>query len=231
MGKGSTFRVMIPFEASLAELRAPVAAAELRGLRVLVVDDNATNRRVFEAYTASWGMRPEVVGSPEAALAMLERAVAAGDPFDVALLDLNLPGESGIELARRITASSAVGSTRLILLTSSGQTHADAPSTGISSHLTKPVRQSRLLHAISAAMASDSPPHEAGPGNAVAEVQSPEPVPRGCRILVAEDQDVNWMLMERLLSKRGHSAVNAIDGRSVLEMFDRERYDLRGLSI
>jgi two-component system sensor histidine kinase/response regulator len=222
VGKGSVFRVMIPFETSPAELREPIEVVELRGLRVLVVDDNATNRRVFEAYAASWGMRPEVVGSAEAALGTLERAVEAGEPFDVALLDLNMPGASGIELARRISASSALGHTRLILLTSSGQTHADEPSTGISSRLMKPVRQSRLLDAISAAMASE--PH-ARAVDATSE-QPAEPASGGSRILVAEDQEVNWMLIERLLSKRGHSAANARDGRRVLEMIEKEPFDL-----
>ncbi|MEA2158209.1 MAG: two-component system, sensor histidine kinase and response regulator, partial [Solirubrobacteraceae bacterium] len=226
VGKGSVFRVMIPFEMSPAQLRAPAAAAELRGLRVLVVDDNATNRQVFEAYAASWGMRPAVVGSPEAAFGLLERAVETGDPFDVALLDQNMPGESGIELARRISASSALSHTRLILLTSSRQTHADEPSSGISSHLTKPVRQSRLLDAIRAAVASGPDAPQARPVEPAAEAQNSEQALGGCRVLVAEDQDVNWMLMERLLSKRGHAAVNARDGRRVLEMLETEHYDL-----
>src|SRR5581483_12484322 len=105
VGKGSRFRFEIPFAPAHAPLRLPVATAELRGLHVLVVDDNQTNRQVFEAYVASWSMRAEAARDAPDALTLLQRAASAGDPFDVALLDLNMPGESGLELARRITAS------------------------------------------------------------------------------------------------------------------------------
>jgi two-component system, sensor histidine kinase and response regulator len=224
--KGSTFRFAIPFTTAEVEVRGHVPATELGGLRVLVVDDNATNRRIFEAYVASWGMRPDVAGDGAAALAQLQHAAQTGDPYDIALLDFNMPGENGIELARRITAEPSLRHTRLILLTSSGQIAADDPTTGIRYHLTKPVRQSRLLDAIGAAMAIDV---DAAPE----PVRQPEPGPKrpqraaiGRRILVAEDQRVNWMLIERILTKRGDSAVNATDGRSVLEMLASERYDL-----
>ena len=123
---------------------------ELRGLHVLVVDDNATNRRIFEAYVTAWGMRPK-----RRARTRLTRSLnfsaprRKGDPYDVALLDFHMPDENGLELARRITASPTLRHTRLILLTSSGQVEADDPTSGIRCRLTKPVRQSRLLDAIS----------------------------------------------------------------------------------
>jgi two-component system, sensor histidine kinase and response regulator len=224
-GTGSSFRVEIPFAPAEAEVRARIPANELGGLRVLIVDDNATNRRIFEAYVASWGMRPDVAHDAETALAQLQQAAQTADPYDVALLDHNMPGENGLDLAKRITASPTLGRARLILLTSSGQIATDDPTTGIRYQLTKPVRQSRLLDAISAAMAlhADSaqpPPHHApGPSQ-------PPPVYTSGRVLVAEDQSVNWRLIERTLSKRGHSAVNATDGREVIEMLEHQRYDL-----
>jgi CheY-like chemotaxis protein/HPt (histidine-containing phosphotransfer) domain-containing protein len=226
LGTGSTFRFQIPFAPATAEVRARVPAGELRGLRVLVVDDNATNRRIFEAYVASWGMRPDVASNAGDALARLQHAAETGDPYDVALLDFNMPGENGLALARQITASPTLGHTRLILLTSSGQVAGDDPTTGISTHLTKPVRQSRLLDAISLAMALDSnekvqPVRQGTPGPT-----HPTPTRIGRRILVAEDQPVNWMLIDRLLTKRGHSAINATDGRRVLKMLESERFDL-----
>jgi CheY-like chemotaxis protein len=226
LGKGSTFRFQIPFAPATAEVRARVPASELRGLRVLVVDDNATNRRIFEAYVASWGMRPDVAGDARVALAHLERAAEKGDPYDVALLDFNMPGDNGLALAKQITASPTLSHTRLILLTSSGQVEADDPTTGISSHLTKPVRQSRLLDAISAAMALESYA-SMQPARQAAPRPKPAELPRiGCRILVAEDRPVNWMLIERILTKRGHSAINATDGRRALEILESERFDL-----
>jgi signal transduction histidine kinase/DNA-binding response OmpR family regulator len=226
VSKGSTFRFEIPFAATEAEVRPRIPAAELRRLRVLIVDDNATNLRIFEAYVASWGMRPDVARDASDGLAQLQRAVQMGDPYDVALLDLNMPGENGIELARRVTASPALRQTRLILLTSSGHTAADDPSTGIRSHLTKPVRQSRLLDAISAAMAIDVYSHAGLGSNGAPEPKLRQPVPVGRRILVAEDQQINWTLIERILTKRGHSPAHAPDGRRVLQMLEAEPYDL-----
>ncbi|HUA48872.1 MAG TPA: response regulator [Solirubrobacteraceae bacterium] len=226
LGRGSTFRFEIPFAPARAQLRAPVPAAELRGLHVLVVDDNPTNRQVFEAYVASWGMRPVVARDGVEALAELERAARSNDPFDVALLDLNMPAMNGLELARRISASPSLRHTHLILLTSSLQLDANEPSSAISYHLTKPVRQSRLLDAISAAMAIDlEGEREPTPARPARGRSSASRRP-GARILVAEDQPVNWMLIERMLAKSGYVAANAVDGRQVLEMLESRHYDL-----
>lgn len=224
-GRGSTFRFEIPFTTAEAEVRTRVPTTELRGLHVLVVDDNATNRRIFEAYVTAWGMRAGIARDARDAFAQLQRGAQSGDPYDVALLDFNMPDEDGLELARRITASTALSRTRLILLTSSAQV-ADDPTTGIVQHLTKPVRQSRLLDAISAAMVTGGngkvhlmPPIAPGPRTAASDRI-------GHRILVAEDQQVNWMLVERILTKRGDYAVNATDGHRALEMEESESYDL-----
>jgi two-component system sensor histidine kinase/response regulator len=225
-GKGSTFRFAIPFTTAETGVLARVPATELGGLRVLVVDDNATNRRVFEAYVASWGMRPDVAGDAAAAFAQLQRAAQTGDPYDIALLDFNMPAENGLELATRITADPALRHTRLILLTSSGQIAADDPSSGIRYHLTKPVRQSRLLDAIGQAMAIDVDARPQPGRQPERRPERPEPAAIGRRILVAEDQHVNWMLIERILTKRGDWAVNAADGQRVLEMLASEHYDL-----
>lgn len=225
-GKGSTFWFELPLAPASGEVQPPVPVAELEGRHVLVVDDNATNRRVFEAYVSSWGMRAAAAADADEALIELRSAADEGDPFDVALLDFNMPGKNGLELSRRIASSPALRSTRLILLTSSGELRDEHPTRGISSQLTKPVRQSRLLDAIRVAMTSGS--------NGTAHPVSPEPsAPAAAeaaagfsRILVAEDQRTNWMLIERLLAKRGHSAANATDGRGVLEKLDSESFDL-----
>jgi CheY-like chemotaxis protein len=224
VGVGSRFRVEIPFTPAEADVPAPVPAASLGNLRVLIVDDNATNRRIFEAYVASWGMRPDVASDADEASALLHDAADAADPYDVALLDFNMPGEDGIALARRITASPSLNRTRLILLTSSGHTPPDETTTGIGQHLTKPIRQSRLLDAIAAAMAAGTgTPAPSQP--AVAPMPPPAAgAPR--RILVAEDQPVNWTLIERLLAKRGHVALNVKTGREAVDLLDSETFDL-----
>jgi signal transduction histidine kinase/CheY-like chemotaxis protein len=225
-GKGSTFWFELPFAAYQGPVRPPLPVAELEGRHVLVVDDNATNRRIFEAYVSSWGMRAAVAEDAAEALVELQRAVDVGDPFDVALLDFNMPGENGLELSRRIAASPGLRSTRLILLTSTGELRDEHPMHGISYQLTKPVRQSRLLDAIRVAMTAAAD----GRGRPVSQER---PAPKASdagvgqgRILVAEDQRTNWMLIERLLAKRGHSAVNATDGRSVLAKLDTDSFDL-----
>jgi CheY-like chemotaxis protein len=194
-------------------------------LHVLVVDDNATNRRVIEAYATSWGMRPAVAANAEEALAQLHGSVDSGDPFDVALLDFNMPGENGLELARRIAAAPSLQSTRLILLTSTGHAQEDEATQYVGYHLTKPVRQSRLLDAIWTVMAIGRHSSQAP---ALAEVPAvPADVEvSGCKVLVAEDQRLNWMLIERLLARRGHSAANATDGGSVLAMLESDHFDL-----
>jgi two-component system, sensor histidine kinase and response regulator len=223
LGVGSSFRFSVPFAAAEADVPSPVPAGELGRLRVLVVDDNATNRRIFEAYVASWGMRPDVAGDAATALSLLHEAAAVADPYDVALLDYNMPGQDGVELARQITASAVLGRTRLILLPSSGRGRADDPAAGIAAYLTKPIRQSRLLDAITAVMAIDNGPRSGRP----AEGPERSPVPRtGHRVLVAEDQDVNWKLIERLLGKRGHVAIRAGNGREAVDMLIAGRFDL-----
>jgi signal transduction histidine kinase/DNA-binding response OmpR family regulator len=223
LGKGSTFRFEIPFAPADAPVATPIPKDALSGLRVLIVDDNATNRRVFDHYVASWGMQPTVAGDADAAFSELERAAREGTPYAVALLDFNLPGKTGLELARAITAEPALRDTRLILLTSSGQHAADDPAAGIDCSLSKPVHRSRLREAISRAVVTGGPaPAGSRPGTAT-DNGSP---PAGRRILVAEDQRVNWMLIERMLAKRGVAAVNAANGREALDMLASDRVDL-----
>jgi CheY-like chemotaxis protein len=226
LGRGSTFWFELPFGVVERELQPSAAATDVQGLHILVVDDNATNRRILEAYAEAWRMRPTVAADASEAIAQLQRSVDRGDPFDVALLDFNLPGENGLELAQRIAGTPALRNTRLIMLSSAGQIHVEDGGRSIGYHLTKPVRQSRLLDAIGAVMAVGEtgrrePLPEAVPG------AKPSQVPTdGCRVLVAEDQRTNWMLIERLLARIGCSAANATDGRSVLAKLDSDHYDM-----
>jgi signal transduction histidine kinase/CheY-like chemotaxis protein len=222
-GSGSTFWVELPFEPAEAEPR-PLPVAELRGLHVLIVDDTPTNRRVFQAYVSSWGMRPATVPDSRAAVTALQQAIEEGDPFDVALLDFEMPGENGLELSRRLAGIPALRGTHLILLTSAGDVHEEGPTPFVGYQLTKPVRQSRLLDAICSVMAIGV---DAGHRRAPDELDgSAELEGGGYRVLVAEDQRNNWMLIERLLARRGVSAVNAGDGRSVLDKLRSDRFDL-----
>ncbi len=220
---GSTFLVTIPFGRSQRKLRPPVPKHELRGLHVLIVDDNATNRRIFEAYASSWGMRPVLADGAGAAMAELEDAVSHGDPFDVALLDLHMPEVSGLDLAREITGLERLHTTRLILLSSSDPAVGEDASAGIAHMLGKPVRQSRLLDAISTVMSGPVDPRPRRSRDRLAAGGTDR---RPRRILVAEDQPVNWMLVERLLAKRGHAAFNAPNGQQAIEMLSAGGFHL-----
>jgi two-component system sensor histidine kinase/response regulator len=234
LGVGSTFLLTLPLEV-VAERRQPPSKTDLSGLRVLVVEDNATNRTVLETYANAWEMRAESADRADSALAKLRDAAAQGDPFQVALLDLHMPDRSGIELAREIAGTPELAMTRTILLTYSGEDLADYAAAGIRYVLTKPIRRSRLLDAIAAVTPAHLPaagkaqavtPSAAPADGATGEEADGESFDGGFRVLVAEDQAINWRVVERLLAKRGHSAVNAVNGRHALELLESEPFDL-----
>ncbi|MCW2994077.1 MAG: response regulator, partial [Conexibacter sp.] len=230
-GRGSRFTVRIPFAPALADPAAVRAQVELRGLKVLAVDDTATNRRVLEAYLGSWGMRVTSCADGPDALVELHRAAERGEPFEVAVLDFNMPRMDGVELARRIMSSPALRSLRLVMLTSSGTGHAAARDAGVSEFLTKPVRQSRLYDALASAMyhapvARQSRPAGASEVAAETAVDAAPGEVTGALVLIAEDHDVNRILMERLLLKRGHRTIAAATGIEAVELAGRDEVDL-----
>ena len=222
-GRGSTFSFCIPFGPALADPVAPGPRPELRGLRILVVDDNATNLRILEAYVSSWGMRPTLVTSGRAALEAMEEGAERGEPFDVAILDFNMPRMDGVELAQRIAATPALRTTRLVMLGSSAAGHEGALAAGVAELLTKPVRQSRLYDAIARAMQGEPPRQD--PDEAPARPQDARPM-AGALILIAEDQDVNRLLVDRMLERRGHRRMAATTGLEVLDVLAHEDVDL-----
>ncbi len=165
-----------------------------RAARVLVVDDNATQREVLLAQFSAWGLRAE--GSPDGptALVTLQRARTAGDPFRVALLDMPLPGMDGAALARAIKADTTLQETRLVPMTSLGQANDAKPmqELGFAAYLTKPMRQSELLDCLSAVLADAAVDPPARPlvthhaGHSIRQLRR-----GGGRILVAEDNQTN----------------------------------------
>jgi two-component system sensor histidine kinase/response regulator len=247
---GSTFLAAIPLAPALGAVPATAPPIELRGLKVLVVDDNGANRRIVEAYVAAWGMRAHSARNATQAVAQLEAAAEDGEPYDVALLDFNMPGENGLQLARRIDATPRLRSTRLIMLASSTATLTELRASGIRHHLQKPVSQSSLLDAISTSLhaglsvsggerASEpkaasgtavppaGPAGPAGPAAAGARpVGGSEPATGQARILIAEDNHVNRTYIERLLERAGHRVTVAVDGLQVLDAYDAGEFDL-----
>jgi signal transduction histidine kinase/CheY-like chemotaxis protein/HPt (histidine-containing phosphotransfer) domain-containing protein len=220
-GKGSTFHFTIVADEveALERAAADREQPELAGKRVLIVDDNASNRLLLKLQTERWGMRARDTNSPAVALEW----ILQGDPFDVALLDYQMPEMDGIALGREIRAVRGAHAPVLILLSSTGQSlasaHADA---GFTAGLSKPLRLShlrdRLLETI-----GDQLGTSAGAVPPVArDVGTPVPL----RILLAEDNAINQKVALRLLERLGYGADVVMNGRQALTRLDHAAYDV-----
>ena len=195
-------------------------AADLRDNRVPVVDDHATNRRILQRQISAWGIEVTLAEDAESALKIL---ATADTPYDLAVLDRQMPGMDGLELAERISADSALSGTRMVMLTSMGLRGEGerAREAGIAAHLTKPVRQSDLYDTLATVMGHRAPAQE---GKALQE----EPGPRsgeGKTILLAEDNPVNQRVAVRMLEKLGYRIDVAEDGLQALEAIEAGGYD------
>lgn len=219
VGQGSTFH----FTANFALATGPVARTpparllRLHGLAVLVVDDNATNRRILEEMLTNWDMRPEAVDGGASALVALGRAAAAGEPFPLVLLDAHMPEMDGFTLASRIQQRPEFARPTMLMLTSAGHPDdvARCRQLGITAYLMKPIKQSELLDSILSTLSNTWEPVVQPPGLGA----SPDGhVQRPLRILLAEDSPINQMLTVRLLEKQRHTVVVANNGREALEL-------------
>jgi GAF domain-containing protein/CheY-like chemotaxis protein len=222
VGKGSTFHFTIC--APLAELppqsrREFVGTqSELLGRRVLVVDDNATNRRVLNLQMGKWGMIPRDTGSPAEALRWIE----GGEGFDLAILDMHMPEMDGLQLARRIRAE--MPGLPLVLFSSLGRREAGDTESVFSAYLGKPVHQSQLFDTLVTLLAGTSAAKEP---KAVKPTTDPEMAAHHpLRILLAEDNVVNQKLAMRLLQQMGYRADLASNGIEAVESVQRQTYDV-----
>ena len=218
-GKGSTFHLEIVARESAAPTREtpPRGESPLAGKRLLVVDDNATNREIVRRLAESWEMIVDVLESPGEALARVRR----GDPFDAAVLDMQMPEMDGLELAREIRRDRDEKALPLLLLTSIGRL-AEARGVGeFSAQLTKPVKSSQLYDALVKVLATGTAPDSAPPRHEDGSRAAPVEL----RLLVAEDNVVNRQLALALLRSLGYDADVVENGREALEALERERYD------
>lgn len=225
-GKGSTFFVEVPFECTSSQGADAVPYnPELAGLHVLIVDDNQTNRDIYAQMCAGWGYRSGLAKDGPEALSILEAALRDKDPYQLILLDHQMPGLSGLDLASVVRNRSELNECYIILLSSSlnRQDAERAASLGVSRSLTKPVRRSTLLEVILETF--DVTGHVArDEGGRVPVHQDPEDdLP--LRILLAEDNKVNQNIASRRLEKLGHSVVIAENGVEVLERMDEQVFD------
>jgi two-component system sensor histidine kinase/response regulator len=196
--------------------------ASLTGRRVLVVDDNATNRAVLHHQLAAWGMLDASASSGAEALQMLRSAAAAEDPFPLALLDLQMPVMDGLDLARAIKADPTLGGMRVVMLTSLGMRIEDAVrrEAGIDEYLSKPVRQARLYDCLTRTMA-EALPAPAATRAQVATAVAAIPV---LRILLVDDNRVNQKVALAQLKHLGQVADVVTNGREALETQTRSPY-------
>jgi PAS domain S-box-containing protein len=222
VGLGSTFHVAIKAEAASGPLAIDELEAipELGGKRVLIVDDNATNREILRLQAESWGMVPQEAASAKEALGYVRR----GDPYDIAILDMQMPDMDGLTLADEIRHQRDAKDLPLVMLSSLGYRDPSRQGTEFAAYLTKPIRPSHLYDALIEIFA---------PQMAPAKVPVPEPRPvapaKGrpqLRILLAEDNAVNQRVALLLLEKLEYRADVAADGVEALEALERQPYDV-----
>ncbi len=229
LGKGSAFSFNAEFEKQTLALKSSTRH-DLVDLRVLIVDDNATNREIVDHHARDWKMRSALAASGPQALEIL-RESAALDPFDLAILDMQMPEMDGLMLGREIKADPAIAATRLVMLTSLGnQMDAeDMKKAGIEACVLKPVKQSRLFNRIAEVMAGHTPlgrkKSQTGTVRLTTAVKPP-PAKKAARILLAEDNIINQKVALGLLNNIGYSADVANNGLEVLSALQLKTYDL-----
>ncbi len=222
LGRGSTFSFEIVAQA--AELPSTSRRSfigvqpALTGRRLLVVDDNATNRKVLTLQTARWGMQPRDAESPEQALAWL----AEGQAFDLAIVDMHMPGMDGVELAKRLKQRAPA--LPVVLFSSLGRRETGANDALFKATLAKPLRQSQLFDTLMSLLAADEPARPEAPAKPVLDTTLAKRHP--LRILLAEDNVVNQKLAMRLLKQMGYRADLASNGVEAIECVERQPYDV-----
>src|SRR5439155_929350 len=232
-GQGSTFWFVLPLEKQPPGTAFIVKRprADLQTVHVPIVDANATNRQLFLHQTGSWKMRSTAAAGGSEALNLLQSAATAGDPFEVVILDLQMPDMDGLTLAQTIRADAALGKTRLVMLTSLGlRLDAEAwRGAGINAFLVKPVKQSRLFDCLGNLLAEKAQ-LLAGDGRAAGPAGGrgrPGAInPKHVRVLMAEDNIVNQKVAMRQLKKLGYSADSVANGVEALEALKKIPYDV-----
>ena len=232
LGKGTTFHFTANFGTTLAPVEEPqIHESDVRpeDLRILIVDDNATNRQLLEVLLDGWRMRHCSAGSGEEAL----RLFAEQPPFDLILLDVQMPEMDGFEVAAQIRQRWPESKVKIVVLTAMGLRGdgARCRELGIGAYLVKPLKGSDLLEAIrrsflTADVGNVKNSSELVTRHTLREHRTTQPSSRPLSILVAEDNGVNQILARRLLEKQGHTVIVAADGREAVQAFEKGAFDL-----
>jgi len=227
VNQGSTFWFTVRLIPASAVPPLPaIPRADLRGVRVLIVDDNATNRTILHEQLRAWGLSSRSAASAQQALTLLRAGIAEDTPYDLALLDFQMPEMDGLALACAIKADPTLATVRLILLTSAGggSEVQEATQVGIAVTLTKPVRASQLYDCLATVLhvAGDAPPAPALPQQAL---MATETLLSG-RVLLAEDNPVNQAAAMDMLESLGCQVTMAATGQEALAALSQAAYDV-----
>jgi two-component system, sensor histidine kinase and response regulator len=225
-GVGSTFWFTGNFEKQESPLNEPRSAPmlALTGVRALIVESNTVNRGILHSQLNSWGMANRVAATPDQAVEMLRKAAARGAPFDIAIIDLGIPGMDALELARAIRGRADIAKARLVLLTRRQADIRNAAEAGIDACLSKPVRQSVLYNCLVNVIAGR--PQEDLPMPAVSESMNTAPHGTRGRILLVEDNLINQQVALGILQIQGYSVTVVSNGREALDAYAQGNFDL-----
>jgi two-component system sensor histidine kinase/response regulator len=230
IGQGSQFHFTIHVNEALQRVSNPTILGQpelLHGVKVLIVDDNRTNRRILDGLLRHWKMRPTTVEDGEQALYKVMAAFEDGEPFELILTDMHMPKMDGFDLVQRIRSKPALVASTIMML-SSGAQRGDSQrceELGVAANLLKPVRQLELRNALIRVIGAKEHPEQVPMISNVAIANRLEPF-RKLRVLLAEDNSVNQLLATRLLEKRGHFVKVTGNGREALDALAKDSYDL-----
>ena len=223
VGRGSEFSFTLPFSAEVAAPRA-AGLATLGGRRMLIVDDNQTNRRILRDMLATEGIKVDEASTAGEGLEAIREAAKKRAPYDLAILDVQMPDMDGFQLATAVRADRGLARTRLLMLTSAGQ-RGDGErcrELGIRGYLTKPMSRADLLEALGTVLAGpeETTTPEVVTRHTIAESR------RAVRVLLAEDNPVNQQVAVAMLVKRGHEVHVAANGREAVDAITQREYDV-----
>jgi len=228
-GVGSKFVVRAALQIDPNATAIAPSADDILGVRILVVDDIAVNREILVEQLTAWGLRADAFGSGAEALDAARRAARDGAPYDLAILDHQMPGMDGIELARRLRQDPATIATPMMLLTSSGRKGApEEPADALfDAYLVKPARASMLFDATVACLQGRAIEKAREARDSLASLEAPAEFSfSGVKVLVAEDNTVNQLVISSMLKKLGCAVILAADGAEAVSLFEKERPDI-----
>ncbi|MBI4503526.1 MAG: response regulator [Gemmatimonadetes bacterium] len=224
-GKGSEFWFTVPFALEAGQPPGPRATpVTLAGARVLVVDDNPTSRRIVREIVAGAGFAAHDIGNVEAAFRALQEAAVEGRPYRLAIIDIQMPGRDGFELAALTHRDPTLAPTRVMMLSAAGR-RGDGErcrELGVSAYLTKPIARSELLEAVSKVLSGEAAERSARLVTRHSITESRKRL----RILLAEDNPVNQQVAATMLRKRGHQVDVVDNGRRAVEALGKTGYDV-----